>query len=55
MNFVPVTGAALNEFDERTVHLYRKRQTNERSLANLFSMVRDVDRNHLPVVAHPVS
>ena len=53
MNFRPVTGAELNNFDEETRQLYRKRDSDVRQTEALIKMNRNVERNHLPVVSNP--
>ena len=47
--FKPVTGAALEAFDEETRSLYSKRKNDYRESAALALMKRP-ERNHLPVV-----
>ena len=55
MNFTPVSGAELREFDEETIQLYRKRASDERLTTTLLQMHRNTDRNYLPVIANPVT
>ena len=40
MQFVPVTGAELKEFDAETVSLYRKRESDPRLTVKLLTMDR---------------
>ena len=55
MNFTPVSGADLQNFDEETRSLYAKRSSDERLTTSLIKMHRNTDRNYLPVVANPVT
>ena len=51
MNFKPVGGAQLREFDDETIQLYKKRASDERLTDALLKMDRRKDRNNLPVVS----
>ena len=53
MNFTPVTGSELNNFDEETRQLYSKRSSDVRQTELLIKMNRNSDRNNLPVVSNP--
>ena len=53
MNFKPVTGDELNQFDEETRRLYSKRASDVRATEMLLKMDRHVDRNGLPAIANP--
>ena len=50
--FKPVTGAALQDFDEQTQRLYAKRQSDPRFTEALLTAPRTT-RNYLPLVADP--
>ena len=50
--FKPVTGEALNQYDEETRALFAKRQNDPRLTHTLLCLPR-VKRNHLPIVANP--
>ena len=49
--FKPVTGSALNAFDEETRNLFAKRQSDPRLTHALLTLPR-AHRNHLPVIAN---
>ena len=55
MNFTPVSGAQLKDFDEETVRLYTKRSSDERLTVALQKLDRRTDRNNLPVISSPVT
>ena len=55
MNFTPVSGAELQQFDEETRRLYSKRSSDARLTERMLSMHRNVDRNYLPAIANPVT
>ena len=51
MNFKPVAGAQLRDFDEETIQLYKKRASDERLTTRLLQTDRRKDRNNLPVLS----
>ena len=53
MNFKPVSGAELKEFDAETVKLYTKRVSDERLTTALQKADRRKGRNYLPTAANP--
>ena len=55
MNFKPVTGAELKNFDDETRQLYSKRVSDERLTTLLLKMDRNTDRNYLPVISSNVT
>ena len=51
MNFKPVEGAELRDFDDETRKLYMKRVSDERLTTALLKLNRNTDRNYLPVIS----
>ena len=51
MNFKPVDGAELRDFDDETRKLYMKRVSDERLTTALIKLNRNTDRNYLPVIS----
>ena len=51
MNFKPVEGAELRDFDDETRKLYMKRVSDERLTTALMKLNRNTDRNYLPVIS----
>ena len=47
--FKPVTGKALDAFDEETQELYKKRDNDPR-VSYILALAKRPERNHLPVV-----
>ena len=47
--FKPVTGAALENFDEETQQLFKKRD-NDARVSYILALAKRTERNHLPVV-----
>ena len=47
--FKPVTGKALDNFDEETQELYKKRDSDPR-VSYILALAKRPERNHLPVV-----
>ena len=52
--FKPVTGKDLQNFDEETIELYKKRANDDR-VSFILSMAKRPERNHLPVVVSNAS
>ena len=55
MNFKPVVGVAVRDFDEETQQLYKKRVSDERMTDALLQMDRRKDRNNLPVISSNIT
>ena len=51
MNFIPVTGAGLRDYDDETIKMFTKRTSDERLTTRPLQLDRRCDRNNLPVIA----